>query len=103
MSKENEFKGFSKVEDEIFKFENPGDFVQGVYSSRETSGNFDNEVYKIRQADGKIKVVFATTVLQSQMQNIEIGEEIAIKFTGTKPNPKKNLNPIKLFDVYKKD
>jgi len=101
MSK-NEFDGYEKVEDEIFKFENVGDFVVGKYIAKETSGNFDNEVYKIQKESGDVVTVFATTVLQSIMNSIELGTEVVIRLTGVKPNPKKNLNDIKLFEVLRK-
>lgn len=98
MKDESELK---KVEDKIIKFENPGDKLMGELVSKEKGANFNNDVYKIKLADGDVVTVFATTVLESQMAGAKIGDTVKIVYTGEKENPKPNLNAIKQFEVYR--
>jgi hypothetical protein len=93
---------YKKVEDKIFKFEEINDSIEGTLLSKETSGIYDNEVYKIETKDG-VFTVFSTTVLSSQMTAVNIGDKIKIVYMGTKKNSKPQQQPIKLFDVYVDD
>lgn len=97
MKSEEELK---KVEDNIVKFENEGDSVYGVLIAKEKGANFNNDVYKIKNNEGEILTIFSTTILESLMAGVKIGDTCKIVFKGTKPNPKKDRQPIKLFDVY---
>lgn len=91
---------WKKVEDKIFKFENEGDVIEGVLVGVEDNKTFSGKVYKLKNND-EIRVVFGTTVLDSQMSSVSIGDEVKIVFTGTKPDPK-GRNDIKLYDVFTK-
>lgn len=93
-------KEWKKVESEIFKFEKDGDMIEGKLVSAEDSHMYDNKVYKIEGKDKKVKVIFGTTVLDSQMVNVSIGKDVKIVFTGVKENPKSGQNDIKLFEVF---
>jgi len=97
--KMNEWK---KVEDTIFKFEKEGDLVEGKLVDKQHGSTYDNEVYKVEQKDKSVVTVFGTTVLDSQLRLVDIGQEIKIVFSGTKPPKRKGHNPLKLFEVYSK-
>lgn len=92
-------KEWKKVEDEIFRFENEGDMIDGTLKSVEDSATYQNKVYKILKGE-KTYVVFGTTVLDSQMKSVDVGKEVKIMFTGEKESEKKGHNPIKLFEVF---
>ena len=96
-----EQKEWKKTEDLIFKFEKEGDSVEGKLISKEKGHNYDNEVYKLEK-EGKINVVFSTTVMESQMQSVNIGDQVKIVFVGTKESKQKGYNDIKLFDIFTK-
>lgn len=92
---------YKEIEDTIVKFIDVGDFVEGIYRSKEEGAMYGNEVYKLENEEGKFLTVFSTTVLSSLMQNVKIGDKIKIELTELKPNSKKGLNPIKVFKLYK--
>jgi hypothetical protein len=89
---------FKKVESSLFKFENPGDTVEGELISIEDSQTYDNKNYKIKKDDGSVILLFGTTVLDSQMQSVPVTSYVKITFTGTKEN--KNGQTMRLFDVF---
>ena len=99
MTKEE--KEWKKSEDSIYKFESEGDTVFGKLISKEKGYTYDNEVYKIETDDKKVLVIFSTSVLQSLMANINIGQEVKIVYLGSKQSEKKGFNDIKLFEVFK--
>lgn len=99
----NEKRNFKKVEESIFKFEKPKDEIEGIFLSRESGINYNNEVYKIKQDDGKIFTIFSTRVLETQMKNVSLGDYIKIVFTGAKKAEKKGYEDTKLFEVFKAD
>lgn len=100
--KENK-EEWSKVESEIMQFQKEGDCIEGILIDKEKSKTYNNMVYKVKKDDGKTTVVFGTTVLDSQMTEIDIGKRVKIVFLGEKENEKKGQNPIKLFEVFFKD
>lgn len=93
---------YKKIEDKIFKFEKVGDEIEGTLLSKEISGIYDNEVFKI-QTEECVVTVFSSTVLSSQMTGVNIGDKIKIVFTGVKENTKKGQKDIKLYDVFVDD
>jgi len=100
INKMKDEKDLKKVEDTIVKWENPGDKVFGVLIAKEKGANYNNDVFKIKQSDDNIVTVFGTTVLESMMAGIKIGDTVKIVYTGTKENPKSEQHPIKLFEVF---
>jgi hypothetical protein len=89
---------WQKVEDKIFKFEKEGDTVTDELLTVEESRTYNNKVYKIK-TEKETVTVFGTSVLDSQMTQIKIGQMVRILFSGTKPDPK-GRNDIKLFEVF---
>ena len=92
---------YKKVEMGVKRFEKTGDSISGIYESREDGAMFGNLVYKIRQDNGETMIVFSTTILESKMAGVKIGDKIKIEYLGEKENKKKGQNPIKLFEVFK--
>lgn len=90
---------WQKVEDNIIRFEKPGDECEGLLVSRESGRNFGNEVYKL-SFEGRNLVVFGTAILQTKMSGIPNGKYIRIVYLGDLPNKNAQLNDIKNFDVY---
>lgn len=91
-----------KVEDEIVKFEKPGQEIEGELISIQETSAFGNPVYKLEN-DGKSYAVFATAILQRHMASAKVGKWVRIVFIGTIPNSNPKLNPIKNFDVFVED
>ena len=96
----NKKKDWKKVEDTIFKFEKEGDSVEGILQSVEEGKNYGNKVYKLKGDNDVTHVVFSTTVMESQMMAVKIGDAVKIKFVGEKENEKKGQNPIKIFEIF---
>ena len=92
-------KEWKKIEDNIFRFEDVGDTIQGVLKQKEIGQVYGNEVYHIKTATDDF-VIFSTVVLQSRMAGVDIGNEVKIVFTGTQPSKKKGQEDVKLFDVF---
>jgi len=101
----SEEKGYKKVEDVIFKFENEGDTLKGVLLSKEKNSNsdYDNFVCKIKEEDtDEIITFFTTKVLETKLKTIDVGTKVKIVMTGSKPS-KSGRNDTKLFDVFYKE
>jgi hypothetical protein len=96
MANKNEW---TKVEDTIVKFEKAGDSAEGKLIAIEEGRNFGNKVYKL-ETGAKTLTIFGTSVIESQMSGVSIGDAVKIVFTGTKENKNKGQSPIKLFDVF---
>jgi len=93
---------YKKIESKIFKFVKFGDSIEGKLISKEKGNNFDNEVYKI-QSGKETFVVFSTTVMQSQINEVPVGNMVKIVYREDKKSTEKGKNDTKLFDVYTKD
>jgi hypothetical protein len=91
---------WEKVSIEVFAFKKANDSIEGIYESKETGNLYGNNVYKIRNAQNKVFLIFGTAVLDSAMSLRKVGEKIKIVYLGDKDNKKKGQNPVKLFDVY---
>lgn len=91
---------YEEIESVIFKFEKIGDELKGKYIASEIGKNYGNKVYKIETDDG-VMAVFGTVVLESKMDNINLGDSIKIVFDSVKKNPKKGQNDIKMFKVFR--
>lgn len=103
MSDKKADDGFKKVEDKIFKFEKEGDMIEGELLSIEDGKTYDNKVYKIKQtSDGETMTVFSTTVLESQMASVKIGNLVRIILANIKKSEVKGRNDTKMFEVYVK-
>lgn len=93
---------WKKIEAQTFKFDKVGAEIEGELVGIEDSKTYGNKLFKIETEEG-VKAIFGTSVMESQMMNVKIGDYIKIVFTGTQPNKKKGQNDIKLFDVFVKE
>lgn len=85
----------------IYKFSEQGETLTGkILNIRD--GSFKNKVYDILTDDGEAVTVFGTTILDRLMQQIQIGDEVRIKYVGDIPPKKKGMNPAKNFEVFRK-
>lgn len=90
---------WTKVEDTIVKFEKAGDSVDGKLIAIEEGKSFGNKVYKLENGP-KTYTIFGTSVIESQMAGVSIGDMVKIVYDGSKENKNKGQHPIKLFSVY---
>jgi hypothetical protein len=81
-----------------------GESLQGVYVKTERIKSKDPKKkdllrYIIKNQESVNITVFGTTILDDLFQDVPIGAEVYIKFTGLSQN-KPPLSPTKLFDVF---
>lgn len=94
---EEQQKQFDEVEPRIWKPENPGDSVQGVYVSRKDDvGINKSKMYILDTKEGLTKV-WGSTVLDDRMDAVQAGQYVRITFKELKEN--KRGQPIKIFKV----
>lgn len=75
-----------------------GDSIHGFYVGKKTNvGKFNATIYTILTEGDKKMDVWGSTVIDAAFEQIKLGAEVEIEFTGTKPSDKGN--PVKLFDV----
>ena len=87
------------VQAEVWKPEQAGDFIQGVLLAKEKStGMYESEAYYIEN-NGKTLVVFGTTVLESRMKLVQVGDVVKIVYKGIEKN--KRNEDMKIFEVFK--
>jgi hypothetical protein len=99
----NEKEGWIKAEGRKWSPE-VGEYLIGVYKKTQRVKSRDPKKpdllkYIIQNEEGNEIIVFGTTILDDLFQDIPIGHEVCIEFTGTSPN-KPPLSPTKLFEVH---
>lgn len=84
------FKEVGKELPEQWKFENEGDFIQGVYVQKKTEVGRNKANLYILEVEGKLKAVWGTAVIDNSMTdpNISIGDTIRITYVGENEKPK---------------
>jgi hypothetical protein len=94
--------------DNLFRPENIGDTVKGVYVKHESDvGINHSEVYTLEEENEEdpenpiIHVVYGTTDLNNKFERIDIGMEVGIVYKGEKP-AKPPHKPFKMFEVKKR-
>ena len=99
MAKENEWNTAGGGIYWNFSEEGEGATVQGVYiAKKEHMGEFDSTVFVLRQDDGNIVNINASTVLKTKFDEISEGMEVLIEYLG-KADPKKGGKEYHNFDV----
>ena len=100
----NKLDGFTEVKQDVFKFENKGDSIQGKLLEKKESEEFNNQEYKIKSSDGIEHIIFGHVMLDSKMENVDVGSIVNIELIGETPPKKEGHNPTKQFVVHwKKD
>lgn len=84
------FKEIGKELPEQWKFENEGDFIQGIYVQKNTEVGVNNANLYVLEVEGKLKSIWGSTVLDNKMVDpkIEIGDTIRITYEGENKKPK---------------
>jgi len=81
-----------------WKYEKDGDFIEGFLVSKKSDVGPNNaKLYGLQTVDG-IKNVWGSTILDSRMDFVDIGEKIKITFKGLGP-AKAGHNAPKIFKV----
>jgi len=95
---------WKKVElGDTFKFEKVGDEITGLYlGSEENVGENNSNIYQF-ETEGKNVSVWGSTVLDTRMKNVKVGEEVKIVFLGLKDSPNRKGKQYKDFDVFHRE
>lgn len=89
---------FQKVNPSEFKFENVGDFIEGIYVTKKSNtGPNKANLYTIN-CEGVLKNVWGSTILDDKMSLVSEGQIIRITYTGL-GEAKPDQNPPKIFEV----
>lgn len=95
-----------EVTTEIFKFEEPGQEITGIFVSKRTCeslNNNDNFIYGIEVAPGNITFFFGTQFLNERLATIPIGSRVRVVYDHNLTSIKKGYSPMKFFRVFVKD
>lgn len=83
---------------DIFKFENPGQNLTGIYlGSFEFQGDFAPTYKHLFKTDKGIKTVIGQTHLTSLLGDVQVGSLVRVTFAGTKKG--KKGNPMKTYEL----
>ena len=88
---------YENIEPNVWKPENEGDQIEGeLVSKRENVGPNESKTYYLKK-DNKQTMIWGSTVLDSRMDFINVGDYIKVTFKGTQEN--KKGQPTKIFKV----
>lgn len=88
---------YEEIEPNVWKPENDGDSVEGILIvKKENVGPNESNAYYLEK-DNKQTMIWGTTVLDSRMDLVKVGDQIKITFKGTEEN--KKGQPTKIFKV----
>lgn len=83
---------------EVFKFENPGTTLTGVYVGRsDYQGDWGPTIKHQVKTEAGLKVIFGSKVLNDLLTDAELGK--LIRITQVKSKPSKKGNPTKMYEV----
>jgi len=71
---------FSRSYDEFFKFDKPGDKLEGFWIGARP-GKYDNRLGRVSTDDGKV-IAFSLTVALRELELLPTGTEVRIVFSG---------------------
>ena len=78
--------------------------LEGVLTSVQANvGPNASTLYEVEKKGGGNVAVWGSTVLDSRMKNVKIGEELKIVFKGLAQEAKRGQNRAKLYDVFHRD
>lgn len=81
----------------MIQWEKVGQEVVGTFSGIKPFKN--GHIANVATEEGSV-AFSAPSLLAEALQRIKPGARVAIVFKGERPNKKKGLNPVKLFEVY---
>jgi hypothetical protein len=78
--------------------------LEGVLTAIQTDvGPNASTLYEFEKKNGENTAVWGSTVLDSRMKNVKIGEEVKIVYAGLAKESKKGQNKAKLYDVFHRE
>lgn len=96
------YRGAQQIETRAggwFEFAKVGDELVGEYRGMEP---FRNGVKgKIKKPDGEIVAFSCATLLQDLLQELQVGDRVAIVLCGFQGKPKPGMSPMKVYQVFK--
>jgi len=91
---------FVTIEPEVWKQEKEGDMIEGVLIKKDTNiGPNNSRTYHLEK-EGRVIMIWGTTVLDDKMALINVGDYVRITYLGKKQGKKQS--PTKIFKVEKK-
>lgn len=95
-------EGFKKIEPgDAWDFETNKVF-RGVYLGREEGVGPNNSTIYNFEVDGAMKTVWGSTVLDTRLKNVQMGETVVIIYHGLKVSEKRKGSKYHDFEVYHK-
>ena len=88
---------------EIFRFENPGEYLRGRLINIETTdiGGKPTLKYIVRdEEEDRLYSFLGTVDLNKKIRSSDIGKVLEIRYGGKDPNPEPGKNAIKRFKVF---
>lgn len=78
------------------------DELIGLYIGKEENvGENNSNIYNFERLDNNENIaVWGSTVLDTRMKNVKVGEEVKIVYKGTKPSPNRKDKVYHDFDVF---
>jgi len=93
-----EEKGMEKVELDVWDFEK-NKVLEGHFVGVEKEiGRHKSNLYSVRLEDGRVVQVWGSTILDTRLKNVEMGDEVAIIYHGKYVG--KSGSKYKNFEVY---
>ncbi len=78
--------------------------IEGVLTGvQENVGPNASTLYDIEKKGGDTVSVWGSTVLDTRMKNVKIGEEVKIAFIGLAKEAKRGQNKAKLYEVFHRE
>ncbi len=92
---------FEEIKPNVWQPKEEGDVIEGVLiTKRKNVGPNDSNAYYLEKDKAQI-MIWGSTVLDSRMDFVDVGQYVRITFKGTEPNTKGQ--PTKIFKVEKAD
>ena len=78
------------------------EFVAIFMGKEEGVGPNNSKLYTFQLSDGSFRDVWGTTILDTRLKNVTMGEEVKIVFLGEKPSPNRKGKSYRDFQVFHK-
>ena len=89
---------FEEIKGEVKEMKAEGDSIEGVLINKEENVGVNKSCLYHFEKEGKTFAIWGSTVLDSRMIYVKVGEYLRITHKGTQES-KKGLNPVKIFKV----
>ena len=86
----------------VWDFEKDGESIEGVFTSVSIDvGRNKSRLYEITTPDGEVYALWGSTVLDSRMESVAVGDYIRITYKG-KETSNRTGRTVKIFDLKRK-